>query len=205
MENRFIEHTQEQQADILAQKLPDGEFWQAKYDTRSTLYKLLFSMGLELLRIEQGLNYTYDELHITNCQDMITDWETEYGMSGGCFDSAIRSGTLEERIENILIKISADGTNTAEQFENIAAKLGVNVKVYNGTEPEIFTFPFTFPVFLSDTVRNTRYIIYVQWLDQQPSVFPFTFPITFGTLAQSILICFFNKLKPANCKIIYIN
>lgn len=205
MSNRFIERTLEQQAEILARNLPEGEFWIAKYKTDTTVYKLLYAMGLELLRLEGTLNYAYDELHITNCQDMITDWETEYGMNGGCFDEAIRTGTLEERIQNILTKIAADGTSTKEQFENLALRLGEQINVYCGDESGIFTFPLTFPLTLSAEPRKNRYIMYVEWVNQVPSTFPFTFPITFGTLSQSILICFFQKLKPANTQIIFIN
>lgn len=206
MADRFTEHTEAQQAEILAKKLPDGDFWKAKNDTTTNLYKLLLAMGLELMRLEGNLNYAYDELHITNCQDMITDWETEYGMVGGCFDSAIRTGTLEERITNILTKIFADGTSTAEQFEALALRMGETINVYNGTEPGIFTFPLTFPLtFLIESERKARYTIYIEWIGVSPSVFPLEFPITFGTLSQSIIQCFFNKLKPANCKIVYIN
>jgi uncharacterized protein YmfQ (DUF2313 family) len=203
---RFTVHTEEQQAEILAKKLPDGSFWRAKHIPDSTMYKLLYAMGLELLRLEEKLNYTWDELHINDCQDMITDWEKEYGMPGSCFDSAIRSGTLEERINNILVKIAANGTSTAEQFESLAEKMGENIKVYSGGESGLFTFPFVFPIkFLIEDERDSRFIIYIEWQDQSPSTFPFKFPIRFGTIGQAILICFFKKLKPANCKIIYIN
>lgn len=206
MSNRFTVHTATEQTQILAQNLPSGDFWKAKHDTTTNLYSLLYAMGLELMRFEGKLNDTYDELHITNCQNMITDWETEYGMVGGCFDDAIRNGTLAERITNILIKISADGTSTAEQFEALALAMGEEINVYAGDEAGIFTFPFTFPIkFLTEGERKERFTIFIEWVNQVPSVFPLTFPIIFGTLTQGIITCFFEKLKPANCKIVYIN
>ena len=93
-------------------------------------------------------------------------------------------------------------TSTEEQFEAIALLLGVNVDVEAGTSlltKFTMTFPFTF---YSDVI-DARYTIVVNLLDGVPSTFTFEFTFIFGDPRVTLLKCFFEILKPANCRIIY--
>ena len=201
---KFIEHNQAEQAQILANKLPSGDFWIAKYVEGTNLNKLLLGFGLELLRLESNLNYVSDELSLVNTKDLIDEWEKEYGIPGGCFASLSEGADIETRINNILTRIAADGTSTEEQFEVIAENLGLDVDVSAGAE--YASFPITFPyTFIADSARELRFIIVVDLKEVAGSTFTLTFPITFGDPRVSVLKCFFNKLKPANTKIIYVN
>jgi uncharacterized protein YmfQ (DUF2313 family) len=200
----FKEHTQAEQAQMLGIKLPQGDFWLAKNIPDTNLYKLLIGIGIELLRLEGNLNYVSDELTLVNTNDLIDEWETEYNIAGSCLSSLSEGADLETRINNILIKISADGTSIEDQFERLALKLGLTIDVISGIDYQ--SFPFTFPIyFVGDSNRELRYIIVIDLKETAASVFPFTFPITFGNPAVSIMKCFFEKLKPENCDIVYIN
>ncbi len=200
----FTVHPNTEQAQMLALKLPDGDFWLAKYIEGTNLNKLLLGFGLELLRLESNLNYVSDELSLVNTNDLIDEWEKEFGIPGSCFASLSQGADIETRVNNILTKIAADGTSIEEQFEAVALSLGLVVDVINGKDYS--SFPFTFPMtFIADSVREARFMIVVDLKGVSGSTFPLTFPITFGDPRVSVLKCFFNKLKPANTKVIYVN
>lgn len=198
----FTVHNQRQQADIIASKIPDGKAWADKYIDGTVMRNLLIGYGLEFMRLEGNLNYTSDELSLIRTQDLINDWEVEYGIAKSCFADQ-EASTLEARINNILIMIAANGTSTEEQFENIALLLGLNVDVEPGHSlltKFTLTFPFTF---FSDVV-DARYTIVVTFLDAlEAAEFTHTFPFVFGDTRVGLLKCFFNILKPANCQVIY--
>lgn len=198
----FKVHNETQQANILASKLPDGKAWVDKYTEGTVLRNLLIGYGLEFMRLEGALNYTNDELSLIKTQDLINEWEAEYGISKSCF-SGQESSALPDRINNILIMIAANGTSTAEQFEAIALLLGLNVDVTAGTGI-LSVFPLTFPVTFFDDVIDARYTILVNFLDAiDTATFTHTFPFVFGDARVGLLKCFFNILKPADCQVLY--
>lgn len=198
----FDVHTREQQAEIIASKLPDGKAWADKYISGTVMRNLLIGYGLEFMRLEGNLNYTNDELSLINTRDLINEWEAEYGISKSCF-AGLESSDLADRINNILIMIAANGTSTAEQFEAIALLLGLRVRVLPGTAL-LSTFTLTFPFVFNDDVIDARYTILVIFLDELDAArFPHTFPFPFGDARVGLLKCFFNILKPANVQVIY--
>lgn len=199
---QFTVHSQEEQANILASKMPDGKVWADKFIADTTMRNLLISYGIEYMRLEGNLNYTDDELSLIRTQDLINEWETEYGIAKSCFADQ-DMGDLQDRINNILIMIAANGTSTEEQFEAIALLLGLNVNVEPGTAL-LSTFTLTFPVTFFDDVVDARYTILVTFLDVLDAArFTHTFPFVFGDTRVGLLQCFFNILKPSNCQVIY--
>lgn len=201
---QFTVHNRDQQADILANKLPQGKAWIDKFTDCTVMRNLLIGYGLEFMRLEGNLNYIDDELSLVRTRDLINEWEVEYGIPKSCFADQ-EQGDLQDRINNILTMIAANGTSTEEQFEAIALRLGVNVNVSAG-KALLTTFPITFPVVFFDDIIDARYTIVVDFLDDvESSSFPFEFPFTFGFIGVGLLQCFFNILKPSNCQVIYRN
>ena len=78
---QFTIHTEEQQADILAGKLPQGKAWTDKFTVDTVMRNLLIAYGIELIRLEGNLNYTDDELSLLRTRDLINEWEVEYGIA----------------------------------------------------------------------------------------------------------------------------
>lgn len=198
----FTVHTREQQASILAAKLPDGKAWADKHIDGTVLRNLLIGYGLEFMRLEGNLNYTNDELSLIKTRDLINEWEAEYGISKSCFEGQELSD-LQKRIDNILIMIAANGTSTAEQFEAIALLLGLNVKVIPGTAL-LSRFTLTFPITFFGDVIASRYTIIVLFLDEiDVARFTHVFDFVFGDARVGLLKCFFEILKPSNCEVLY--
>ena len=196
-------HNSDEQADALAQKLPDGDAFSAKYIEDCNIRKWLIALGQEWVRLEEYMNYVHTDMVLSSTDDLITDWEKEYAMNANCF-SQLDSQTLQERINNILTLILSNGTSTEEQFEELATILGYDVNVSCCKTQVDSGFPYTFPITFTDA-KSDRFVIYVDVNGSAPdsNVFPYTFPITFTESATNLLECFFNVLKPAHTIIIF--
>ncbi len=92
----------------------------------------------------------------------------------------------------MLAKLSALGAQIAEDFEAIAALFGVDVDVRPGV-PGL------------GTGLKERFTIIVEFLDLSPTAFPLIFPFPFGTSPIAIVKCLFEKLKPADCTLHFID
>ncbi|RLC69250.1 MAG: hypothetical protein DRH97_00125 [Chloroflexi bacterium] len=199
--NKFTVHSREEQADLLAQKLPNGDVWTAKYIEDTNFRNVLIAVGLELSRTEQAENELYCETQLETTDKLIDEFEQEFGIKGGCLDGF--GTTIEERIEAIKLKISLNGTTTNEQFVAIAAILGLDITIIAGWDKA--TFPFTFPYYFFENLKWARFTMVVDMDGILVGGFPYTFPFTFAESATAVMKCLFSKLKPANVRIIYIN
>jgi len=188
MSQLFSVFNEDEQANSLARKLPDGDCFVAKYIEDCNIRLWLLALAQELIRVNDYMNYVHEEMQLTNTTDLIVDFEKDYGMNSNCF-SSLTGQTLEQRINNILTLILSKGTSTEEQFEELGALMGFDIDVSSNS----FTAP---------NLVNDRFVIYVRINATAPvqNVFPFTFPFPFGsgTSEQSLLECFFNVLKPAH-------
>jgi hypothetical protein len=60
------------------------------------------------------------------------------------------------------------------------------------------------PLIFFNTVKEARFSIVVKVTEELTGGFPYDFPVIFGNPVLDIVKCFFNKLKPANTQIIFI-
>ena len=102
----------------------------------------------------------------------------------------------------MLVKLGA-AVQTDTDFEELALRFGIEINVISGRD--YAGFPFVFPIIFLGSEEESRFTIVVEILNQ-PSIetFPFIFPITFAADAVDQMRCFFNKLKPANVQILFI-
>jgi len=204
---KFIIHTEEEQQTILAALFPQGKVWDAKNINTSIMYKLLYSYGIELKYLEEKLNYIFDEFNFQTCDDMIVDWEKEYGIYGGCFADLVQEYITEgatglpKRINLILTLIKATNCHTEQDFIDIAYMLGYVIEVTAGCNAQ-GGFPYVFPFDFGD--QGNAYKMYIKVISGPimpiaPATFTETFPFQFGELNyESPLRCFLEQLKPAN-------
>jgi len=189
----FEEHTQAEHADALAAYFPDDELFAGKYREGSNLRGLLLGLAEQLRITENQLELIWEELDITETTDLIEEWEKALGIPDACF---FGERTIEIRRRDVLVKLNSS-VQTAEDFEALAALLGVTVVVVSGAEASIF--PITFPmVFSEGTSQDQRFTMIVIVVDVPPVSFPLEFPILFSDTAVTVVECLFNFLKPAN-------
>jgi uncharacterized protein YmfQ (DUF2313 family) len=182
-----------EQANMLAQKLPNGLLYNGKYIEGTVLRKWLIALGIEEIRTEEYFNYVSDELSLTSTSGLLEEFEFDFGINSNCLSPIVATGTNQERINAIITMIASEGTSTESQFEYLAGLLGFNVVVTASHPSTPNQIDDRFKIFVEfDVIENTN-------------LFPYTFPITFGSNSnQSILECWFATLKPAHCILVYV-
>lgn len=197
---RLIEqHSKEEQADSLAAYLPGGRLFNAGKISGTNLRALLLGLSSELRKAEGYLKTISNEYDISTTQLFIDEWEEAVGIPDACFTG---TGSLDERIKHVLVKLASLGIQTESDFEELGTMLGVTVDITPGFDLSS-TFPATFPFIFFDSTKQARFTIVVDFTVSAAAKFPLTFPFTFGDADIATLECLFNKLKPANCSLLF--
>jgi len=179
----IAEHTQ-----ALTSYLPGGRLFAARNKSTSNIYKLMTGIANEFLTADELIKTFRIEIIPSLTEDLIPEWEAALGIPDDCFKG---NGTTSERRIHILAKLSSLGVQTVTDFETLALVFGVTVTVTPGIVENGISDP------------DDRFRIYVKHTEQAIDAFPLTFPIFFGSKTLSIITCLFDKLKPANCEVIF--
>jgi len=198
--------TRDQQAfrDSLSQFYPGDKLNRAKDVPNKRYYELLQGLAGEFFTANGYVKTYADEIIPDQTVLFIPEWESAVGIPDDCFTGA---GSNDNRRRDILVKLAASGVQTPEDFVALAALFGIDAEVFSGTDffsgnailP--MTLPFTFG---GVDMESFRYQIVVVFDADDPGGYPYTFPILFGDDAVGLLKCVFEKLKPSNCQLIFI-
>ena len=192
------QHTREQHTDSLADYMPGGPLFEAKRIGDSNFRKLLRGFASELFTAEGYLRSFDSEYSPLNTTLFLEEWEQALGIPDTCFAG---DGTVTERRRDVLIKLASLGVQTADDLVQLAALFGITATVRAGRAFSVF--PLEFPVLLFNTEKEARFTLVVDFPVTEASKFPLTFPFVFGDETIGVVECLFNKLKPANCNIIF--
>lgn len=193
-------HTLEQHAQSQADYLPQGKFWRAKNINDSNLRKLLRGLGASTKRQEDIYNQFWEELFIGTSNEFLDDFEKAVGIPDDCFDG---QGTIEERRLNVQIKLVSLYVSTEQDFIDLANLLGFIIAIIRPVE-DAFP-PYDVP-FIPLGLKESRFTWIIQGENLISNLPPYDVPfIPDGTDNGNILVCLFNKLKPANTRLIYQN
>lgn len=199
----FQERTREEHRSNLAKYLLDGLLMKAKNDNRTNMYKLLFAFAETFRLLDEQINLTGVETFPEYTVSTLERWEKDFGIPDDVFDI---SGDLEERRNNLLIKIAALGVQTEQDFIDLGALFGVSpIEIEQGGD--ILFFPLTFPIPFGGTPAEARNVIFFHFpsdLSIGNNTFPLSFPIEFSTIQIGQLEALFLKLIQANQKAFFI-
>lgn len=183
---------------MLARHLPDGKVWENKFNSNSTLGKLLLGLASEYFRLSLLIENTLDEMDINQTTQLITEWQESVGIPCDCLSA---SGDIEDQRRDVLLKLTNfGGIQTAEDFENLALLYGYIASISNGYVRG--TFALGFPIMFFDSRKTAVHTIIVD-IEENKAVFPLSFPIPFTSNVAGIIECLFNKLAPANCQVVF--
>lgn len=188
----------EQYTNSLADYLPGGCLFASAHIDSSNFRKLLRGMAGELFSANGLLKEYSEQILPDQTIKFLSEWERALGIPDSCFSG---TGTLVDRRTAVLTKLAALGVQTADDFVALAAVFGITVQVLSGIDA--ISFPIMFPGLFFNTAREARYTIFVVFTVPAANRFPYTFPIVFGGSAIAILECLFNKVRPANCQVIF--
>lgn len=183
---------------MISQYIRNDKIHINKNNPQSNWYKLLEGLSVEFLLFDKKISDVKYQYNINNTIDLIEEWEAMVGIPDGCIQVA---KTIEERRKNVLFKLSSYECTTKTQFEFIAKILGYDVTVNSGSE--LMRFPLKFPIVLGNASMMPFIIIVNIDKKYQNTGFPYSFPIQFKASVSDVLFCFFERLKPAQTKIIY--
>lgn len=198
--NLFKEHTKEGNTNSTCSYLLGGLFNISKYETDSNYRKLLDAFSRSFLQLEQQINAGARELDPDETYALISQWERQVGIPDNIFDN---NGTVEERRNNVLIKLASLGVQTKQDFIGIAGIIGYDrIRIITGGDAG--TFPLTFPFVFFSTPKEARFTVLVDLPKELGTeVFPLPFPFKFRETTNVALEKLFDLLKPANVRFIY--
>ena len=143
MANYLENRTQEEQATILASYLPDNAMWAKKNISGSNIRKVLLGLAQEFRRNRDILNEIRDEYFPSTTTKFIENWEKQVGIPDSCIDVA---ADIEDRRNNVMLKLSGINATTKKEFEDLIAALGIVAVVETGTDTS--TLPLSLPFIL---------------------------------------------------------
>jgi uncharacterized protein YmfQ (DUF2313 family) len=188
----------ESQTQVLADFMPNDRLFINKNIDGTNLRALLQGLGFEFFRTELLFERVYEEYDPRTTTELITEWEKLLGIPDGCISI---STDIETRRSNVILKLTALGIQTVDDFITLAERLGYEITIDAGADFGLFTF--VFPITLFDNAQQARFAMRVNINLPPQEAFTYTFPLTFGVEKATILECFFQQLKPANVKIIF--
>ena len=175
----------------LADYMPNGAMFEAKNIHDSNFRALLKGLAGELFTA-QGYLITFKDEYFPDATNLfLSEWEQALQIPDSCFTTV--DGTNDERRRNILVKLSALGVQTNEDFTALGAVFGLLVIVTAGMDSDY--------VFANDT--EARYSIVIDFPTVEGGSFTYDFPIIFGETTDFILRCLYQKVDPANVQIIF--
>lgn len=191
------------QAQMLANHLSVGRVWSSAFDPDSNLGKLIKGLAIEFYRLEVLTQKISVEMDINKTNDLILEWEKSVGLPDDCFSTNIN---IETRRLQVLQKFSNfGGVQKASDFVRVAAVFGFTVSVTPASLK--YPFPLPFPIMFFGSDRDITHTILVAFVGQTSvdEPFPLPFPYTFGSGSRGFLQCIFDKLAPANVRILFTN
>lgn len=191
----FVENSLEDNTQSLADYLPSGEFFRAKNIKTSNFRSLLEALAYEFGRAEAKLKELVDEYYIPETYNLIEEWERALGIPDTCFKVANTS--IEMRRKQCVAKLALMNLTTTQDFIDLAAFFGYVITITNGEASESY-FPYTFPLTFNTSSKTAKFTMIVTFHGLSPTDgFPYTFPFVFEEDPSNMIICLFNKLKPA--------
>lgn len=188
-------HTISQQADYISEYLPDDETFESKAVAGTNTRIMLEVFGAQLRTFEQYLNTFTSEMDPSCATHLLPEWERALGIPDDCFQA---TASLSDRQRNALIKLSKMNVQTNADFQRLASAFGIFATIQSGID-YVASGGTPFP----GGDHEARFTIVISFSGGEPSTFPFTFPIVFGSSILGLLECIFAKVKPANCNVIF--
>jgi uncharacterized protein YmfQ (DUF2313 family) len=200
----FQAHTVEEHQQALGQYFLNDRLATNKNIIGSNLYKMFMGLAGEFQRVDALFQSVWDGTNIltTNDPNYMALWEGAVGLPDGCFNQTT-SLSIDERRNQVLIKLTSLGVLTEQDFIDLAALFGYTIEISNGIE--YGTFPLTLPFTLFANPKQARFTMIVNMPTSLApiSVFPLVLPFTLCDGGGSVLECLFRELKPANTTIVF--
>lgn len=185
---------------LLTKFLPNGIFWNAKRVPNTNLYKFINALSCEYKRVKDLLYSIVNNRYVDDAELLIERWENDLNLPDDCLKLA---DSITQRQKDVLLKYTAKGIQTENDFLTIANTFGLNIEIITGVQAA--SWPWTWPHIFTGTATQSKFYMIVKFLDfSTPSGWPWAWPHAWSIDETIGLQCVFNKLKPANVEVVYI-
>lgn len=184
----FDPYIVDDQAILLASHLPVGRIWQGAFAPDSNIGKLIRGLSFEYYRLQVLAQKVSIEMDTSQANELLIEWEKSAGIPDSCFST---NASIERRRKQIEQKFSNfGGVQIASDFIRVAAVFGMTITVTPGSD--------------FGSTKADMHTLYINILggNGSPEYFPLPFPIPFSSDGATLLKCIFDKLAPANVKVI---
>ncbi len=132
---KFLRNTLERHANILASFLPNGPLF-AKKNEKGTAQRRTLEGVSETYRQTEDFIVSYvEQYNLLATENFITEWEAMVGIPDNIFSATSPASiTLQQRRNQVLFKLRANGLQTIEDFIDIAALIGFIIEIFPATE-----------------------------------------------------------------------
>ncbi len=188
---------------LLASHTPPGKAWEKVFDKDDDFGKLFLGLAVEFYRFQVLEKKLFDEMDIRQANELLIEWEKSVGLPDSCFITEGES--VETRRIQIEQKFSSfGGVQEKEDFIRVADIFGYDISIKTGKQ--VGFFPLQFPIALFSDAKAVTHTFFIVINEVGPTGgFPLPFPIPFDAGENTFLQCIFDKLAPANVKVIIIN
>lgn len=169
--------TSEDYRSLLKSLLPKGKAWTAEPGT--DLYNLLWAFADEYANIDTSIDNLLIESDPRTTTELISEWETLVGLPDACNPAG---GTLQERRDAVVTRLTETGGLTRQFFINVASGLGYDIAI-----EEKHPFRLGVSSQMGDVIRDPDFQFV--WIVHSPVTSP--------------LECMFNVLKPAHTNVFF--
>ena len=199
----FKRNTLQRHSDIQAAFMQDDPLSAGKNIAGTNVRRTLDGVSPTYQQVEDYIVTMLEEYNLLETELFISEYESAYGIPGDIFET-IEGLTLEERRNQVLIIIRANGAQIDQDFIDIAALLGFTITIEHFEANNIYLPPYDVPFAIGPDYEIETYTWIVRGENVQPFVPPYDVPFT-PTTGTIILNRLFDLMKPAHTKICYLN
>lgn len=198
---QFDIKTQEEHTLISTSFLPNCELFSGKNNKNSRLYKLFSGISKSFKDLDDLFTKDWQNMNILTCDDeeFLSLWESSVGIPDNIFKKT-KGLTIEERKNQVLIKLRSLGVLTIEDMQQLAILLGLDVNIQKGMDG---VYPPYIPPFIPINEDSAKFVLIIKSLDFDISAYPPYIPPFIPKGTNELLINLFEATKPANVKLIF--
>jgi len=204
MKQDFKSNSLDTNTQVLANYLPVGDLYASKNISDSNLRKLLASLAQEFTREQNKLYELSTEYKVDTTVNLLDIWESALGIPDDCFTNDV---SIEQRQKQVLAKLAKMNLNTEQDWIDLAALFGYSIRIIHPIDYfDVSVFDYTFDFyFLNLSPEQLRFVMIIEFLGMEApeNTFDSTFDFTFSE-DNNFMIRIFEKLKPADVKLVYV-
>lgn len=193
--------TREEQADVIAQYLPNNPCFIDKNIDNTVLRNILLGLASQWMQVRSYNNEVYNEYNPETTTKYISEWEQMVGIPNECIPIA---NTLEERRKFILLKLAGLYAETEQQIINIASILGLSITISKGEEASVISENLTIPfILIGEKQAPFTIVINITAGNEGDTISDeLIIPFTIIDDITDVFACLIVKIKQANTFIV---